>query len=183
MSNKKNIFQYISFTMIVIYLLTTSSALTASGEHIIGYGGHVSSNEIESGSEATFFGSVRNNWTGEMTVNAFHVKIVDASNEDKIKKSIYNITYSDDRSTFSANSSFTTYEKIEITDSIGTYNVSIYFTVAFGANNTDAYSLINQTLEITQTYEAPKVALYAVMVLGIALIGLVVYSLINRYRR
>ena len=183
MSNKKTIFQYISLTLLVIYLLTTSSVFTAYGDDVIGYGGYVSSDEIESGSEATFFGSIRNNYTGELTINAFHVKIVDASNEDDVKKSIYNITYSEDRSTVSVNSSFTAYEEIIVKDTAGTYNVSIYFTVTFGSYNNETYSLINQTLEITQTYEAPKVAFYAVITLLVALLGLMIYSLINRFRR
>ncbi|MHA1911287.1 MAG: hypothetical protein ACTSYA_06300 [Candidatus Kariarchaeaceae archaeon] len=183
MSNKKTIFQYISLTLLVIYLLTTTPVITANGEAVIGYGGYVSSDEIESGSEVTFFGSIKNNWTGEITVNAFHVKIVDASNEDDIQKSIYNITYSEDRSSVSLNSSYTAYEKITVKDTAGTYNVSIYFTVTYGTNNTEAYSLINQTLEITQTYEAPKVAFYLVITLLLALVGLMAYSLLNRFRR
>lgn len=182
MSNKKSFFQYISLTLLVIYLLTTSSVITTSGDDVIGFGGRVSTNEIESGSEASFTGSVMNNFSGEITVNAFHVKIVDASNEDKIKKSIYNITYSEDRYTLSFNTSLTANETIKVTDPIGTYNVSIYFTVT-GVNNTDIYSLINQTLEITQTYEAPKVAFYAVITLLFVLVGLMVYSLVNRFRR
>ena len=183
MSKRKNVFQYISLTLLVIYLLATSSTITVYGDVVIGYGGYVSSSEIESGSEVTFFGSVHNNWTGELTVNAFHIKIVDASNEDHIQKSIYNITYSEDRSVVPINSSFTTYEKITVKDAAGTYNISLYFTVTYGVNNTDAYSLINQTLEITQTYDAPKAALYAAITLIVALLGLMVYSLLNRFRR
>ena len=182
MSNKKTIIQYMSFTFLFIYLLATSPVFTACGEDVIAFGGYVSSDEIETGSEVTFYGSFKNNWTGELTVNAFHVLFTDASTDYDLKNSTYDVTYPADRSTVEMNSSFTAFEILTIEEVAGTYNVSIYFTVTYGSNNADVYSLRNQTLEITKIYEAPKIAFYAVIVLFVLLMGLMVYSLINRFR-
>ena len=86
MSNKKSIFQYISLTLLVIYLLTTSSVITTSGDDVIGFGGRVSTNKIESGSEASFTGSVMNNFSGEITVNGEKVQTAPLSSVVKARE-------------------------------------------------------------------------------------------------